>query len=407
MEQHFRVFKKNILIVFLVILIIAGFGVLKFDYFIDLLSNIKIRPSEEVSIDNYAKKVIEKCSSEEHRPSCYDKEIPKLLNHITFEDAFRVTRIVQKHEGDKYAYCHVLGHNLSAKETAKDPSKWKDVITRCPSGMCSNGCIHGAFQEKFRTESMTDTEIDELIPELKTVCEARGIWSPTGLERASCYHAVGHLIMYISSGDIKKSNKICEKVAPNILQMCYDGNFMQIFQPLETEDIDLVKDFAPKTIEEAEKFCNNYTGLKKSSCHQESWPLYFSQITTPTGLVKFCSYTQDTAVQTRCYHSLFYVISAQFKLDTERIEKFCSAIPDSRKGLCFSDSASRMIETDYSLMLKAASLCKTAETFNVGDSCYNELIKYSTFNYHAGSNEAKYLCNALPKIWKNKCEDKL
>ena len=407
MEKYLKIFKNNLLIIILTFLIIIEISVLKFDSITSLFYGSLSTPKDEITINNYAKKVIEKCSSEEHRSSCYDKEIPKLMDKIIFEDTFRVTRIVQKHEGDKYAYCHILGHNLSAKETAKDSSKWKEVITRCPSGMCSNGCIHGAFQEKFRTESMTDTEIDELIPELKTVCEARGIWSPTGLEQASCYHAMGHLIMYISGGNINKSNEVCEKVAPNILQMCYDGNFMQIFQPLETEDIDLVKDFAPKTIEEAEKFCNNYTGLKKSSCHQESWPLYFSQIITPTGLVKFCSYTQDTAVQTRCYNSLFYVITAQFKLDPERIEKFCSAIPDPRKGLCFSDSASRMIETDYSMAERAVALCRIAETFNVGDSCYNELIKYSTFNYHKGSSEAKYLCSVLPKIWKNKCENKL
>jgi hypothetical protein len=402
------IFRNNKIIFLLVIFIIFEVGFLKYDFFVNLIKHSDNQILSEVSINDYAEKVIEKCSVEKYRPGCYDKEIPKLLDEISFEDSFRVTRVVQKHEGNEYAYCHVLGHNLSAKETAKDPDKWKDVITRCPSGMCSNGCIHGAFQERFRTESMNDEEIDKLLPELKTVCEARGAWNPTGLERASCYHAVGHLIMFISNGNILKSNEVCEKLSPGFLQMCYDGNFMQIFQPLGQEDIDLVKDFAPKNSIEAETFCNKFSNLKYSSCHQESWPLYIKQIEKPSGLVKFCSYTEDVGAQDRCYRAMFYVLSASnLSLNVVKINDYCSQLPNSKKGSCFANAAGRMIETDYNLGDKAVSLCNLAKAFGVEDQCYQNLVTFSSFNYHPGSKEAKYLCNILPEPWKNKCINKL
>ena len=403
MDKFLIIFKKNWLAILLTCFVFLEAGFLVKDSFMNMIRSAPTKPVSEASISSLATQVIETCSKQNYRPGCYDKEIPKLLDRIVMEDAFRVTKVVQDHESGQYEYCHVLGHNLSSKETAKDPSKWKDVITRCPSGMCSNGCIHGAFLERFQKETMNDSEIEKLIPELKTVCEARGNWNPTGLERASCYHAVGHLIMFVTGGDINKSNSVCDRLDHSFLQMCYDGNFMQIFQPLGQEDIDLVKNIAPKTADEADKFCSQYTGLKKNSCHQESWPLSLNQIREPLGLVKFCSYTKNDIEQKRCYNALFYVVSAQMGLDLDKITKFCSALPDSRKGLCFSNSASRMIETDYNLGERAVALCKASKAYGVADDCYRELVVYSTFNYSKGSEGSMYLCSVMPEPWKSKC----
>ncbi|MEZ4200780.1 MAG: hypothetical protein R3B69_04370 [Candidatus Paceibacterota bacterium] len=98
-------------------------------------------------------------------PKCYDEEIPKLMDAgMSMEDAFAVTATIQDLD-PSYQYCHVLGHELSAKETAKDPSRWKDVVARSPLGMCSNGGVHGAFQERFRVEHFDeDEDYTELFP---------------------------------------------------------------------------------------------------------------------------------------------------------------------------------------------------------------------------------------------------
>ena len=102
-----------------------------------------------------AETIIATCAQESYAPSCYDKEIPKLMDEgYSMEQAFAVTQVARK--DPSYQYCHVLGHYLAAKETQKDPENWKDVIARIPLGMCSNGAIHGAFQERFRAESLPE-----------------------------------------------------------------------------------------------------------------------------------------------------------------------------------------------------------------------------------------------------------
>src|SRR5690606_4527381 len=125
--------------------------------------------------------------------SCYDKELPKLMDEgFSMEDAFAVTRLVQDRD-PSYQYCHVLGHELSAKETAKDPDNWKSVIARAPIGVCSNGAIHGAFQERFRVASFAGKSVDDLVPELLRICKANEDWHPTGMPEATCIHRLGHL----------------------------------------------------------------------------------------------------------------------------------------------------------------------------------------------------------------------
>ncbi len=378
-------------------------------FFLPKLSGLKNIRSQnrEIIFQEYANKIIETCFSENHRPSCYDREIPKLMDEISMEDAFEVTKLVQEKDSE-YWYCHVLGHNLSAKEAAKDPAKWQDVIARCPSGMCSNGCIHGAFQERFRSESLPDAEIAELKPELEGICEARPGWNPTGLEQATCYHALGHLNMYITGANIEKSTQLCQELAKktegrDYSQICFDGAFMQIFQPLEPEDFALVEGKQPKK-EELATFCSQFTGVKRSSCWTEGWPLFFQEVKEPEGLVKFCSFLQsDPGQHRRCYEALLYVLTAQFNFDEEKISELCTGFPQERKGQCFANAASRMVETDARLIEKSVALCRLAEKLGVEQECYQELLVYSTYNFHSGSPEFFEICNALPDTWKTKC----
>lgn len=354
-----------------------------------------------------ADRIIDICSNQNFRPSCYDKEIPKLMDYISMEDAFEVTRIVQDKDSN-YSYCHVLGHELSAREVQKDPDKWKDVVSRCPTGMCSNGCIHGVFQERFRAETFTDEQIVKLKPDLEFLCEKRNSWSPTGLEQASCYHALGHLTMYITNADIKKSITLCEEIAKkpdgrDLSQLCFDGAFMQIFQPLEPEDFALIEGKEVKK-DELYSFCQRFDGIKRDSCWTEGSSLFREEIAKPEGLVNFCSKASSEG-RNRCYDALIYVVTARTGLDEDKMFNYCSKLPGDIQGRCFANSASRMVEVDYRNAEKASNLCVRGEIFDKNGECFNELIIYSTFNYHPNSEPFFQLCNSLPGEWKSKCLD--
>lgn len=357
----------------------------------------------------YANQIVEKCSSSIHNQSCYDKEVPKLMDNpvnLSMEEAFQVTRLIQGKDGS-FPYCHVLGHNLSAKEVKKDPAKWKEVLSRCPSGVCSNGCIHGGFQERFRAESFTDEQVEDIKPDLKSICEKRSNWNPTGLEQASCYHALGHLTMYITDAEINKSIKLCEEIALKLdgrsfLQVCLDGVFMQIYQPLEPEDFALIVG-KEVTRDQVDSFCNTYSGFAKASCLSESWPLYRQDIMNdPAQLIKFCS-KEEQKNQARCYNGLFYVLVAQFNFDVERIKNYCLGLLPDLQGMCFASTTSRMIETDYRNIGLATNLCSNITDPVNKKECFDELLKYSTYNFHAGSAQFLKLCNGLPDPWKERC----
>ncbi len=351
----------------------------------------------------YARQIVRTCADAKYKPTCYDEEIPKLMNKFSMEEAFKVTSIVQDID-ENYGYCHVLGHKLSAVETAKDPSKWSEVVSRCPSGVCSNGCIHGAFQERFRKEALTKEEIAEFKPQFSEVCEPREGYEPTGLEKGSCYHALGHLLMYITSADIPSSLSICRELAKrngyDFTQVCYDGVFMQIYQPLEPDDFTLIEG-KEVSKEEAVGFCAGFSGKEKSSCWSESWPLFFDEILSPGGALKHCSLLDED--KDRCFDSLMFVVPTQMRFNIDGIIAYCKALPERESKRCFSQTAARFIETDYRNSLKSAQLCEASASIDKDGDCWKDLIKFSTFNFHKGSGEWKRFCEVMPSPWKETC----
>ncbi len=360
----------------------------------------------KLSFAQYADRIIAKCASDSYHPACYDREIPKLMDSISMEDAFSVTRLIQ--EKDKsYFYCHVLGHGLAAREVAKDPSKWKEVIVRAPTGMCSNGAIHGAFQERFRSESFSDDQIQKLKGDLVDICEAKPNWNPTGMVQASCYHALGHLMMYITRGDVNKSINLCGQTIRKDLiatysQLCFDGTFMQIFQPLEPEDFAIVAGKAP-TIENLTAYCGQFAPIQKDSCWTEAWPLSRDQIKNPAWLETYCAHAVDSVQRDRCFSAMFYVLTPMMDYNPDQVKNFCGSLSGLRQPQCFADAASRTIETDSSLIAKAVSICSAAKVLAMDERCWQELVKFSTFNFHAGSQEFYNLCNSLPDKWRVSC----
>ncbi len=361
------------------------------------------------SYTELARKIVAACANSDYHPSCYDEEIPKLMDRgFSMEDAFEVTRAVQQMD-NSYQYCHVLGHYLSAKETAKDPSKWKDVVARAPLGVCSNGAVHGAFQERFRVESLEGSSIEEIEPELRGVCEPREGWQPTLMGQATCTHAMGHLTMYVTGADIDASLELCDRLLPSnpkdtVRQLCYDGAFMQIYQPLEPEDIALIQGKEVATREASVQFCNRFTGAPRGSCISESWPLYRNELDDPGTLPIICDRASfDDWQHERCMNGVFYVAMAQSNLSVEWAAGFCSEMTEEYRGMCFGNSASRLIETDSRNVERALLLCQQATDSGASEPCFDELLKYSGYTFAIGSPEFYALCNGLPEPWQGKC----
>ncbi len=363
----------------------------------------------------YAEEVFKKCSSESYRPSCYDREIPKLMDYITMEDAFQVTRYVQE-KSPEYLYCHVLGHNIAERETAKDPSKWKDVVARCPVTMCNNGCPHGALMARFKNtaDSLSDSQVAQIKPDLEDVCEPRDRWNPSEVERSMCYHALGHLSMYITDADLNKSAGLCKEIGTkadgrSYVQTCTEGVFMSIYQPLGPEDVALIKGITPSK-ENKVKFCSKFKDdlFSFNACNKEGWALFRQEIFTPKGLVNFCSYTDDKTWQDICYRSLLNPITDQMivdKNDVDWLKNFCGALPGELKGTCIGASVHRLMQIDPKFTGESVNICRDSLSLGkaVQDACYQMLLYFSHEGFHRDTQEFYGYCNALPEPWKGRC----
>lgn len=394
-------FKRNItfLAVVLTSLGLSSLGVYIF-------SQQKIHTS---AFDSLAKEIIQKCQPAKYKPDCYDKQIPLLMNppsSLSMEQAFQVGKQLQK-QVNNYGFCHVLGHKIASFETQKDPSKWKEVISRCPSGTCSNGCIHGAFQEKFRAESLAPEEVDSIKGELKIVCRKRPEWNPTGIEQGSCYHALGHLNMYLTNADIPKSLALCKELAfseseIDFTKVCFDGVYMQIFQPLEPEDFALVRGKVP-TKENLKTFCDKFDQDSFGSCWGESWPL-FKDLNTVEGSIQYCNNPQLTHTdQTRCFTNLFYRAPIQLNFDSDKSLNYCKNFPENIRGLCFGQVALRFVQSEFDYIDKAIDFCQKSVQYDPKESCFEELALRAGYNFQKGSKELDTMCSKLPEKWKAKC----
>ncbi|MCP6719994.1 MAG: hypothetical protein KJI72_01530 [Patescibacteria group bacterium] len=424
-HKHFRFF--------LAVTLILGAGMLFLAFFNqhpkEILASL-FTSNKTVSLEEHADRMIEKCKKAGSNQRCYDEEIPHLMDFISMKEAFEVTKIIQEKD-PTYWFCHELGHNLSEKEYAKDPAKWKDVVTSCPVGMCSNGCVHGAIQRHFIAASLDNTQLQELLPVVESLCERRTNWNPTPLEQASCYHELGHLSHYLTDTNIPKSKELCDTIAlkedgRNYLQTCYEGMFMQLFEPREPEDFALIYNIVPYKeklgvceqytsgvekgacwkigwLGKEKEFCNQFTGEIRGACFREAWVIQDEKIETPEGIVEYCNYSDDPTEKRKCYNKLYYSLMAKFEFDEERMKPICMGLPRALQGQCFANTASRMIETDKRLVEKALSMCAFAATLGVERECYGELAHYATFALHAQSDESLSLCNSLPEPWSTSC----
>lgn len=417
-------FPRKIFVTASLLLFVMAFGasLFVFDSF--------VKRSKAAPLEEYAKQVVDKCSSGPvaNRRACYEKEVPKLMDFISMEEAFEVVALIQKQDSE-YLWCHNMGHEISEKENLKDPSAWRQVAQRCPVGVCSNGCIHGAIQEHFRSEALNSVQLEEVIPDLETLCEKEEFIE---LERASCYHEIGHISAYLTGAGISRAAEVCQRVATtpdglDYTRTCLEGIFMQVFEPRDPEDFALVYDLIPRKDalrqcnnlsgeamgacweekgwgEDFRSFCNQFEGETKLACFRESWVVQDKEkLKRGEGLDDFCSYTKDEEEKRQCYNKLYYALMSLFDFNEEKMKMLCSSLSPDKKGQCFANTASRMIEADKNLYQRATAICDFALANGGGDECYKELLYYSTFALKEGSSDFLRLCNALVDPWRKEC----
>jgi len=371
---------------------------------------LKIIPSSELAIPFYSFIMQQRCNSSKSHLHCYTEEVPNLMSqpfNLSMEDTFKVTRHIQQAD-QAFPYCHVLGHKIGAKELDRNPGNWRDLISRCPIGYCNNGCIHGILQERFKAESLTDAELDKIKPDLtQALCQPRLNWNPTVFEKSECYHALGHLSMYLTNGDINRSLSLCdefvslERHKPYALN-CYDGSFMILYQPLEPEDHALSRGKTPRK-DQVITYCSQFKDSKKDSCLTESWPLMVTDLYNPLFLESFCA-QKNINDYNRCYSVLLSAITTiHFKFDASKIKNYCNQLAPQQNSKCLEAAALKFVVTSYKNIPTAVDLCNFSEKTTTDSSCYKTIGFYIFSSFKDGSEEYNFACNNLPPGLTHSC----
>lgn len=357
----------------------------------------------------YAEEMVSICKDSptiSERELCYQKHVPKIMDEgVTMERAFRITQLILDND-PQYQSCHVLAHLLTAKEVGKDPSKWKDVVMRSPTGFCGTGALHGAFQERFRIESMPDADVDTLRGMLEGVCDPRDSWHPTLLDRSSCVHGMGHLFLYVTDADVKKSVELCGALAKlsdfDFRQTCYEGVFMQANQPLEAEDEILIRNIASST-KNPQKFCAQFEyGLVRDTCLKESWAQDSKTVTTAEGFERLCKQTSPEYVPYCASANIFATIET-LHYDLPKIKDLCRSMKDQLfKDSCWARTAVKYIWADERNVHKAVAVCEDAPAESK-DMCWKSLTEYAQQGWQKGYAVSKQLCESMPEPYGSAC----
>ncbi len=348
--------------------------------------------------------IADSCKGVKSRFNCYDDETLKLMDpprSLSMKEAFEVAKYLQARY---YPSCHSLAHRISGKEVQKNPDKWKEVISHCPEGICTSGCVHGAMVQRFNKDSFTKQEIDELVPEFKTICFLNKQASP--FEVKSCYHGLGHLVMFTTAGDVHRSLAICDQVSSTtyLSYPCYSGVFMQLFRPFDREDQAVVKEMREK-IKDVPSFCKNLAHEKRAVCLIETWQtLVGKESFNPEAAKRFCSeaFDQSDPLTFTCYDYLIGLQINRLLVHPEKAFDYCHRLSNDLTGSCLGLVGSKFIDVGRVHIDKALDLCESAGKYK--ESCYQSLSQGIIFNLVWGSDEQKNYCDRLPVAYKHFCK---
>ncbi len=366
---------------------------------------------DEHSLDAYAERIVEVCKDASYRPVCYEKEVPKLVVELESPQIFNVIRLIRKYDPE-YLFCHVVAHDLGAYEVSLNPDNWLDVIAKGPTdGLCSNGFAHGAIVTRFNDGKLSPEAFEFALRDLKIACEEREGWNPTELIKAICYHGIGHVFVHMTEADIPISLDGCERVAlkdddRDYRQVCYEGVYMQLFQPLEPEDYALIDQLplAP-TRDNIVQFCeeNSSNELEYGTCWREAWPFFYGELFDREGVLNYCLALTEESDQEKCFITAFTINGRHHLGQPEKMSSFCNSLPSAYQGMCLARGANAFPEEDQTLIPEAIDMCSRGASKEIQDECYLYLAQVASFNFHEGSEPFEELCSSLPAEWERQC----
>lgn len=357
------------------------------------------------SVSGTAQAIAKDCmASQGDKATCYEQKIPALYPQKDVDEIFNVIRELRSIDSG-YQFCHVLAHKLGELVVAEDPDRWIEAIPLNPSdGMCSNGFVHGVVGGRFRAEVLDEATLAHFLPDFRRACEPRPDWNPSGLDRAICYHGMGHLYMFITDANISHALEVCEEATPSdTRRTCIEGVFMQIYQPLEPDDFELLKrlPYIPDRSSYRE-FCSAYRQSDYvGACLREAWPLFREEISSGEGGEAFCSGQPNENEKDNCYATITAIIGRTTLNDPASSTRACSALPRERQFICFESVSRAVLEENRNASKEAIDICQRSG--DMATQCIQRLIEVSYFIFGDRQDQKANFCASVPTDMQQRC----
>ena len=344
----------------------------------------------------------------EERTECYEDTFPSLYPEYSIGEIFRMIHVLQPYE-PALADCHFIAHALGERVVRDDPTRWPEFIREeLPESICAGGYVHGLTIAAYDHTGLSDEEIEPELPKFREAC--------TGMrqnDRLICMHGLGHMLYYITGGEVRRSLQLCDRVM-------HDADPEQTFNParqcqtavmmmLLFSFIDPEWEPSPHyqlTRENIREFCLTFEkSSHRGACLRGSWPLFPESIESAENIARFCEGQPDAHEETWCYMKLFVATTWKNLNDFEHMRAICAQTASERQELCRQYVTREILaEGGIKRLPDAVRLCGMFDDAG-SESCFQILARES--GRYTGEGEG-YIsrdayCRELPERWRERC----
>ena len=233
--------------------------------------------------------------------------------------------------------CHAQGHELG-KVVFASLNNFSAAIHTC-GNHCTSGCFHGILMELFISGD-EHVVVDDISAEMNSLCNQDDVGAYFSL--GTCYHGMGHAMMFLSDYDIEKTMELCQLAPSETLNyFCVTGGFM------EYELLYGVSDMQSSAHHPCDALDDYF-----AACYRYKMP-HMLIAAAEEGKATIDVINECTALPERqrlgCFHGLGAAFIAATMDQRDLLSKLCVIGNDNDKQMCIDGAIWKVADFDVSV----------------------------------------------------------
>ena len=188
-----------------------------------------------MDIEGSLRETMKRCAGSDKK-WCFKEAANDLLQRFTLSEILEALEMHQL-EPEFFYGCHLFSHYLGQAAYRKTRNA-KEILSENSPG-CFNGALHGAVEGYFmeKPELISSEDNAAIVSEMRELCGTEGDY-PNQRRFDTCYHGLGHAIMFIVSNNLPSALEFCDAVATDrdLRYRCYAGAFMANIESANDKD---------------------------------------------------------------------------------------------------------------------------------------------------------------------------